>query len=142
MNTRGRFRVNAPKVTHETIDGEVVIINLDTGCYYSTSGVGATMWGMLDAGMPAADLASAIGRRYTATSQEIESAVETLLSALQTEGLIVPDPTRESALPTATVTNGSLPFKPPTLHKYDDMQDLLLLDPIHDTADEGWPHQE
>jgi hypothetical protein len=36
-----RFRVNTPTVTHETIDGEAVIINLDSGNYYSLIEVGS-----------------------------------------------------------------------------------------------------
>jgi hypothetical protein len=32
-------------------------------------------------------------------------------------------------------------FQPPTLESYNDMQDLLLLDPIHDVDDMGWPQK-
>ena len=32
-----------------------------------------------------------------------------------------------------------IPFEEPKLEKYSDMEDLLLLDPIHDVEDEGWP---
>jgi hypothetical protein len=31
------------------------------------------------------------------------------------------------------------PFTPPALTKFTDMQDLLLLDPIHDVGSGGWP---
>ena len=30
-------------------------------------------------------------------------------------------------------------FTPPVLKKYTDQQELLLLDPIHDVSDLGWP---
>ena len=30
-------------------------------------------------------------------------------------------------------------LKPPVLNKYTDMQDLLLIDPIHDVEAHGWP---
>ena|SRR6476660_8869681 len=30
-------------------------------------------------------------------------------------------------------------FVTPELHKYTDMQELLLVDPIHEVAEEGWP---
>jgi hypothetical protein len=30
-------------------------------------------------------------------------------------------------------------FVPPSLAKFQDMQDLLLLDPIHETDEPGWP---
>ncbi len=31
-------------------------------------------------------------------------------------------------------------FTEPTVHTYADMQDLLLLDPIHDVDETGWPN--
>jgi hypothetical protein len=31
------------------------------------------------------------------------------------------------------------PFTPPVLEVFADMRDLLLLDPIHDVAEVGWP---
>jgi hypothetical protein len=31
-------------------------------------------------------------------------------------------------------------FEKPGLQKYSDMQDLLLLDPIHEVDEMGWPH--
>ena len=43
-----RFRVNTPTVTHETIDGEAVIINLDSGNYYSLVEVGSFIWGLVE----------------------------------------------------------------------------------------------
>jgi hypothetical protein len=27
------------------------------------------------------------------------------------------------------------------LSRFDDMQEMLLLDPIHDVAETGWPHR-
>ena len=34
------------------------------------------------------------------------------------------------------------PFVPPTLEKYTDMQDLVLLDPVHEVDERGWPHAQ
>ena len=32
------------------------------------------------------------------------------------------------------------PYEPPQLEKYTDMQDLVLLDPVHEVDATGWPH--
>ena len=32
------------------------------------------------------------------------------------------------------------PFRPPVLERHSDMQDLLVLDPIHDVGEMGWPN--
>ena len=34
---------------------------------------------------------------------------------------------------------GSATFEAPTLDRFDDLQGLLLIDPIHDVGDAGWP---
>ena len=37
----------------------------------------------------------------------------------------------------------NISFQEPTLSKYDDLQELVALDPIHDvSASMGWPFQE
>ncbi|HDY70854.1 MAG TPA: PqqD family protein, partial [Nitrospirae bacterium] len=43
-----RFRINKPHVINEIIDGEVVILNLDTGNYYSMDKAGADIWGLIE----------------------------------------------------------------------------------------------
>ena len=32
------------------------------------------------------------------------------------------------------------PYVPPQIERFTDMQELLLLDPIHEVDDTGWPH--
>jgi hypothetical protein len=36
----------------------------------------------------------------------------------------------------------SEPYLKPSFEKYSDMQEMLLLDPIHEVSEVGWPHQE
>ena len=43
-----------------------------------------------------------------------------------------PDAVKSPSIPRA-------PFHPPVLNVFSDMQDLLLLDPIHDVDATGWP---
>ena len=43
-----RFRINKPHVINEIIDGEVVILNLDTGNYYSMDKSGADIWELIE----------------------------------------------------------------------------------------------
>ena len=139
-----RFRVNTPTVTHETIDGEAVIINLDSGNYYSLVDVGSFVWGLIEKGASASELRNVVLQSYQGNDSDVDRGVEELLAQLQQENLIVPvDGT--GALDLAQLelpsNNGheKPAFNPPLLHKYSDMQELLLLDPIHDVDDAGWP---
>jgi len=138
------FRVNAPQVIHENIDGEVVLINLDKGLYYSTDQVGAEVWGLIEAGRSVQEVYEAIRARYAGEAGEIERAVHDFLSQLQAEELIVaasaPEIARpEAHSPHAGSATARAPFHVPVLNKYTDMKDMLLLDPIHDVEESGWP---
>jgi|SRR5678816_5313 len=141
--TNQRFRVNTPMVTHETIDGEAVIINLDSGNYYSLVDAGSFIWGLIDKGASAREVQNVVLATYQGDADDIDRGVQHLLAQLQQENLIVPvdvagDIDFTKVIPSNN--NHEKPsFNPPSLNKYSDMQELLLLDPIHDVDEAGWP---
>ena len=132
------YRINTPKVVHETIEGEVVIINLDSGAYYSLDQAGAVLWSQLEKGLGVEDLARYAAAHYTVSSDEASAAVAALVASLAAEDLV-----REAgpvSAQTPSPSNGQrVPFVAPVLQKHTDMQDLLLLDPIHEVDETGWP---
>ena len=140
MNNQ-RFRVNTPTVTHETIDGEAVIINLDSGNYYSLVDVGSFIWGLIEQGASASDAQNLVSQTYQGNAVEIDRGVQDLFAQLQQESLIVPvDGASDLSQVTPSSNGHEKPsFNLPLLNKYSDMQELLLLDPIHDVDDAGWP---
>jgi Coenzyme PQQ synthesis protein D (PqqD) len=131
--------VNAPHVVHETIDGEAILIHLVTGTYYSLDGVGAEIWGALLIGADQERLLAAARERYDADPVDVTGAVSELAQRLLGEGLLVesePRPTEESLFPA-----GRVPFAAPELHTYTDMQEFMLVDPLHEVDEAaGWPH--
>lgn len=146
MSSNKLFRINIPTVSHETIDGETVIINLDSGIYYSMDGVGAEIWSFIESGSSISDIVELIENRYDGDRVDIENSIKKLISDMQKEGLIVPnieDDPASSEVKNAQVEYGQGEeksiFKAPILNKYSDMQDLLLLDPIHEVDETGWP---
>ena len=130
-----RFEVNKPDVVDESVDGEVLIVHLGTGAYYSARGTGDLVWQMVANGATCEAAASALGNG--AAVELALPAVERFVGQLVAEGLIRPrtSPPREAPVLSPPVT-----FAEPLLEKFTDMQDLLLLDPIHDVEDEGWPN--
>ena len=84
------FRVNSPNVIHETIDGEVVLINLETGSYYSIDHVGAVVWDYLERGLNNNQIVEAIMTQYDGEQADIAAGIQRLFDSLQTEHLIVP----------------------------------------------------
>lgn len=134
------YRVNAPQVIGETIEGELVMINLARGTYYSTDGVGATIWELVQQGLPLGKVVTAACAAYAASPGEVAPAVERFLERLVDEQLVVPAEGVEPQ-PVEQVSHASevQPFAPPVLNVYADMADILLLDPVHDVDESGWP---
>ncbi len=135
-----RFRIG-PEIVHETVDGEVIAIDLANGSYYSLAGSGPTVWELLGQGATEAEVREALAARYEGDETEIASAVATLLGGLREHALILAAEEGEGAGPSATVADGEKrPFEAPRLERYDDMKDYFLLDPIHEVNPEaGWP---
>jgi hypothetical protein len=147
MNEGIYLRVNSPKVIHEIIDGEAVIVNLDSGNYYSLDRVGAEVWAHIEKGAPLHEIIEDISHRYEGEQKEIEKAIYHLVNEMQQENLIIMDESEKSESETEFGTQDKTEprkerqsFEAPVLYKYNDMQDLLLLDPIHEVDETGWPN--
>ena len=136
-----RFRRASPQILSETLDGQAVVINLDSGVYYSLDLVGTQIWDALLAGADVDELGTALATRYTGPANEIAAAVDAFLAELQREGLVLPtdgDDARAD-LPPGGPGSARSPFSRPVLSRFDDIQELLLLDPIHEVEEAGWP---
>ena len=137
------FRINSPTIIHEIIEGEAVIINMEMGHYYSIDQTGARIWELVDKRASTAEIIESITQCYAGNQKTIQSSVLDFLAKLQRENLIVPasKETDDQAFSGNVLTPAERPpFIQPELHKYTDMQDLLLLDPIHEVDETGWPN--
>ena len=144
MNPGARFRINRPKIVSEIIDDEVVILNLDRGHYFSLRHTGADIWHALERGASVDEIIAHITGVYAGDEQAIADAVRRLLEQCESEELIVRlENTAVMDLPDRLPAGAGLKgaFLPPELTKFTDMEDLLLLDPIHEVDETGWPHQ-
>jgi len=135
--------VNSPNVIHETIEGEVIVIDLRSGTYYSLREAGATVWHALEQGADEEEMLAELERHYDGSPDEMRTATRRLLDELEEEGLVRVEESRGAAgAGLAAGTNGGprVPFRAPVLEKHTDMQDLILLDPVHEVGTRGWPH--
>jgi hypothetical protein len=141
MGAHVSFRINRPQVICQTIEGEAVVINLQTGSYYSLTGAAAAIWDALEHGAAAPQITDTLAAHFTDCDAGLENIVDGFLDELRGESLIVPADTGEPAA--NGVLNGAQikreKFVRPALKKFTDMQELLLLDPIHEVDATGWP---
>jgi hypothetical protein len=129
-------------VVAETLDGEATIVDLESGTYYALNESGTFVWEELRRGADRDSIRESLAAHYSLDSGEAGDAVEGLMAELLERKLI--KPLENGAVPqtngasTASSGNGR-PYSPPKLSAYTDMQELLLLDPVHEVDDAGWP---
>lgn len=149
MNPGERFGVN-PKIVSETIDGEVIILNLDRGRYYSLTLAGTDAWEAIGRTASGEEIVATLLARYDGAQSEVARSVDQLLDELRREELIYAIPPGTSGTEPAPIDAAPAPdgardgrpaFQAPVLQTYTDMEDLLLLDPIHEVDETGWPNQ-
>lgn len=134
------YRINSPAVINETIEGESVIINLEDGFYYSLDNVGAVIWEALNQETSVSSIVKIVTAKFSGDEAEIEKGIYGLIAELAKEELIIPI---ENGKDVAVVENSEkTPYLAPKLNKFGDMQDLLLLDPIHEVDEKGWPYSK
>lgn len=140
MSSRG-FRISGKQVVHEAFDDEVLAINLDSGTYYSLPGVSARIWACLVDGATLAAIAEALAEAYEGDRAVMNAELSRFIDRMSEEKLIVIDNSCDSAATFnfAKPSAGREPFVAPVMEIYSDMQDLLLLDPIHEVDEAGWP---
>lgn len=143
-----RYRVNAPHVVSETIDGESIVINLQSGCYYSLRETATEVWSLVGPLGHAGAIAARLARRYRDAEPVLAEHVSAFMGRLCGEGLLVEaGEDDDGAVPPGEVPcddedGAARPaFAPPAFDRYNDLQELLLADPIHEVGEGGWPTQ-
>jgi hypothetical protein len=128
-------------VVSEVIDGEAIIMDLRSGNYFSADGVGARVWAAIDQGHRRDAILAWMAASFDGDEAKMAEGLDAFIAQLTEHGLIEPRdpadpaPSAPSLAPEAERT----PFRLPVVSIYTDMQDLLLLDPIHDVDEQGWP---
>lgn len=141
MNLETVFQLAGPDVVHDAIDDGIVIVNLAAGSYFTLDGTAREIWQLIEAGRPLAAINTELAQRFDGEPPQIADGTERFIDRLLEEGLIVA--AAGPASPGQPVAAGAVervPFVPPALIKYTDLEDLLTLDPIHEVGDSGWPH--
>jgi hypothetical protein len=146
MMDRKYYQISSPNIIYETIEGEVVIVDLDKGFYFSLRGTAAEIWAKIVVGTSVEQITQQLTMKYSGEDQEIERGVANLIAELMKENIIVAANSRRTdeetiADPQVGSHNATTEkFSVPVLEKYSDMADLLLLDPIHEVDETGWPN--
>jgi len=70
------------------VEGDVVILNLESGIYFSLGGVGCRFWELIAEGVSREDAVQRLTAEYKVDASQLESDLDALLRDLSTEGLV------------------------------------------------------
>ncbi len=135
------LEINRDHVVHDTFEGETVIINFNTGRYFSLSGCAPFIWRLLEHSPSQDDLLHALAARYGIADEAAAASSATFLETIITEQLVLTKEGRSKAeIESQPDDRPAGTFEPPGLEIYNDLEDMIQLDPVHETApDRGWP---
>ena len=138
-----RYGLPGPEIVHEYIDGEAIVLNLKSGAYYSLPDTAAIVWELLILGRDDHEIAEAL----SSSKGKIDASLTRLfIRGLCEERLMASkdgSPADEAGFDAlfgplaAKVADGG--WAEPVFEKFTDMQGFLLMDPIHDVGEQGWP---
>lgn len=133
------YEMNKQEIFYDNADGQGIIINSLNGCYYSLNLVSTAVFELLCAGHSPEAIAEAL-LALKGCPENIGQETEAFARSLLEERILIPSalaPEEEIKLPAEVFQEG---FKL-SFTKFDDMQDLLLSDPVHEASPEmGWPN--
>ena len=131
------YVLNEEKMFADVTDGVAIIINSETGIYYGLSQLGTAVYENIVNGASVEDVLSAL-KTMSGAPSDIDAKLNEFVSKMVKFEIL-----KESASSSASVTisNDSVSEEGFVLdvNEYNDAQELLLADPIHEVKEEtGW----
>lgn len=126
------YKLASQDVVFEDFDGDLVVLNLKTGQYFGFNISASAIWDALVAGVDTEEIVQVM----PAHREQVASFVQTLLEAelLAPSDLVGAPVSPELKAALLAISEA------PVVSVFDDLADLIVADPIHDTVeDRGWP---
>jgi len=139
-----KFVINTAHVSSEIFGEEAVIVNFMTGKYFGMTGSAPVIWKLFESPVSHDDVMASFSG-LNGLSNEIKQQMQTFMDILLQENLIVDAGESDTGNPEpeAISLNSDVLQIPPIIEIFDDLQELIVLDPIHDADPEhGWPAQQ
>lgn len=134
------YEISGVNIVSEIFEEEVVAVNLDSGKYYSMRGCSAYIWNALMVPHSVEQIVEVLSKHYHRDAPSIMQDMMKIIKQLQEEGLIRVSQKEVISPLKAEILQGE--YSPPEINIFSDMQEILLLDPVHDVDEMGWPIPE
>lgn len=124
----------------ERLDGEVIIVDFESGHYYSFQGPAADLLWLIDHGIATEKWPEILASAYTMPDwSAVVDDIRTFIDGLVELTLVTPADSALSTLIDLPDDTGRGEWTAPEMLINDELSDLLVIDPIHDVSDDGWP---
>lgn len=132
------YKLNEEKMFADITDNIAIIINSETGIYYGMNGFGTAVFENLIKGADSQKILAEL-KKIPDVSSDIEIKFNAFLDALIEKNLIIPS---DEVAEVEIVIDATLACDDGfnlNVSEYNDAQELLLADPIHEVREEtGW----
>ena len=118
----------------EDFEEEIVLVNFHTGVYYTIKGSGPEVLRAFTDGLNQEIFLETLKGNL---DDERFQEVELFIAKLTEEGILIETDIDVQTGPLIIDVQHA-----PVFEKFDDISDLVKLDPIHDVSDLGWPHKK
>ncbi|MDR2743754.1 MAG: PqqD family protein [Desulfovibrio sp.] len=135
------YVLNEEKMFSDIADGIAIVINSETGIYYGMNGFGTAVFENILNGADTEDILAGI-RKMPGAPEDAEARLTAFVAALVEKELVMAGHGEGTASLDAEIAqNDDFALE---VKEYDDAQELLLADPIHEVkAETGWqPEKE
>ena len=131
------YNLNEAKMFSDIADGVAIVINSETGIYYGMNELGTAVFEAIIAGVSTENIGAAL-RSIPSAPTDVQSRVDAFVAALQHFEILIPGQAKQTATSFEEATAISSNFEM-TVQEYNDAQELLLADPIHEVKiEDGW----
>lgn len=131
------YVLNDDRMFADVTDGIAIIINSETGIYYGLNGLGTSVYENLVNGASVEEILVAL-KSIAGAPADIESRLNSFISKMIEFELIIESAESSASVEIDSTTASEEDFTL-DVSEYNDAQELLLADPIHEVKEEtGW----
>jgi len=136
-----QLKINSSGISCERLDGELVIISFQSGKYFNANGPAADILFLIEKNVDYSLWQEILSKQFKDFDISTSNIDKFLLKLIAEE---IVQETNESSFDRIALPGDyqRKDWETPTLLVFDDLADLLVIDPIHDTSLGGWPNKK
>jgi len=135
-----RYVVDHTNISSEDFDGETVCVNFATGTYFGLGGAAGPILAYFASPRTEDEALQFVAGLYGVDTAQIQDEVRPFVGELIGQKLLIADDGREAPEAASQSMEVLSAYEAPRLEIHTDLQELILLDPVHEADPEhGWP---